>query len=68
MATMLPSKYRAKLAEKVMDWANLLFVGLVIAQIIPANQEFNWRIAIAGSLVFAGAYCFAYRLMKGGGD
>jgi hypothetical protein len=68
MATDLSSKYRAKLSGKVMDWANLLFIGLVIAQVVPANQEFDWQIAIAGNLFFAGAYYFAYRLMMGGGN
>ena len=68
MATKVGSKYRTQLAGKVMDWANLLFIASVVAQIVPANEEFNWRIAIAASVVFAGAYYFAYRLMAGGGD
>ena len=46
-----------------MDWANLVFAGLVVAQAI-SGQHFNWIIAVIGGTMFFGGYMFAYKLME----
>jgi hypothetical protein len=56
---------RGRLAEKLMEWGNLVFAGLVIAQAF--SDEFDFVLAFVGAVVFAGAYFFAYRLTRGGG-
>ena len=56
---------RGRLAEKLMEWGNLVFAGLVIAQAF--SDEFNFVLAFVGVVVFAGAYFFAYWLTRGGG-
>ena len=58
---------REKFAEKLMEWGNLVFAGLVIAQIVPVTGSFRLGIAVAGVLVMAVAYMVAYYIMKGGG-
>lgn len=65
MAKSLTTSQTNQVAEKIMDWGNLVFVGLVVAQIVP-GPGFNWLIAIAGVITMAGAYFVAHRLMKGG--
>ena len=57
---------REKFAEKFMEWGNLVFTGLVIAQIVPNTGSFRLGIAVAGVLVMAVAYMVAYYIMKGG--
>jgi hypothetical protein len=54
-------------AEKTMDWGNLVFVGLVIGQLVPGSSPFRLALFILGVLGMAGAYAFAYILLKGGG-
>lgn len=58
---------RGRMAEKVMEWGNLVFVGLVISQFISSNP-IRISATITGILVFVGAYLGSYRLMtmKGG--
>ena len=50
-----------------MDWGNLVFVGLVITQAF-SGIPLTFVRALVGSLCLAGAYWFAIRLMKGGGE
>ncbi len=64
----ITEKHREKFAEKVMDWGNLVFVGLVIAQIVPGTGIFRTWAAISGVVSFAGAYLVAYLIFKGGED
>ena len=65
MAEPLTLDQRGRVAEKIMEWGNLVFVGLVIAQIVP-GPGFSWPVAISGLIIFAGAYFVAHRLMRGG--
>ena len=58
---------RSIFAEKTMDWGNLVFIGLVIGQLVPGSSPFRLTLLILGVLGMAGAYAFAYLLMKGGG-
>ena len=57
---------RGRIAEKVMEWGNLVFVGLVIAQAVPGGL-FDFRVALFGVAGLVGAYFVASRMMKGGG-
>jgi len=59
----LSPKFRSQLSDKIMDWANLVFAGLVVAQAI-SGQHFNWIIAVIGGTMFFGGYMFAYKLME----
>lgn len=67
MAKRLTEDQRGRLAEKIMEWGNLAFVGLVIAQIIPP-VGFSLRVTVVGILAIAGAYLIAISIMKGGGS
>jgi hypothetical protein len=49
-----------------MDWGNLVFVGLVIAQIVPGTNQFRLSVAVAGFLCIAASYWLAYLLLRGG--
>lgn len=53
-------------ADKLMTWGNLVFAGLVIAQIF--SGKFNIPIALLGVLLFVAAYVFAIVLyiLRGG--
>jgi len=62
----LTRQQRGKFAEKLMEWGNLVFAGLVIAQIVPATGPFRLGIAVAGVLVIAVAYMVAYYIRKRG--
>lgn len=56
---------RRKIAEKIMDWGNLVFVGLAITQVFSGVPLTLVRVLV-GATALAGAYWFAIRLMKGG--
>lgn len=62
----LTLKQRQLFAEKVMEWGNLVFVGLVIAQFVPGTTPFRFGLLIAGLLNFLGAYWIAFYVTKGG--
>lgn len=47
-----------------MEWANLVFVGLVIAQTFSANFQVVW--AVVGVILFVGIYILSIQFMKGG--
>ena len=66
VARPLTEKQREKFAEKIMEWGNLVFIGLVIAQLVPGTMGVRPRLAIAGLANFLGAYLVAYLIMKGG--
>jgi len=63
-ARRLTIKQRNKVADKLMTWANMVFAGMVIAQIF--SQPFDVLVALSGTLLFALAYIFAVLFMKGG--
>ena len=55
---------RNKIADKLMTWANMVFAGLVIAQVF--SKPFSVGVALAGVTLFIGAYTLAVLIMKGG--
>lgn len=64
----LSSDQRQRLAEKIMDWGNLVFTGLAIAQFVP-GVNFNLQtiiLVIFGYLSLIAAYSIALKVMKGG--
>ncbi len=62
----LTSSERRVFAEKVMEWGNLVFAGLVVAQVVPGTDPFRISIFAVGSVGIVGAYLSAYFLMTGG--
>ena len=56
---------RNKIADKLMTWANMVFAGMVIAQVF--SDKFSVPVALAGNFLFVDAYLLAYYVMKGGG-
>ena len=62
----LRTQQRERFAEKLMEWGNLVFTGLVIAQIVPGTGPFRLGIAAAGVFAMVVAYLLAYYIMKGG--
>jgi len=52
------------LAEKLMEWGNLIFIGLVIAQFVPGTASFQWSFFISGCIGILMAYLFGIFLMK----
>ena len=55
---------RKLIAGKLMVWANMVFAGLVLAQAF--FQRFDVLTALAGVVLFIGAYLLAVRIMRGG--
>ncbi|MBI3955779.1 hypothetical protein HY339_00830 [Candidatus Gottesmanbacteria bacterium] len=66
MAKRLTGDQRGRVAEKIMEWGNLVFIGLVITQFVPGVRV-NALIAATGFALIVIAYVFAVRFMKGGG-
>ena len=61
----LTNKQRSLIADKVIDWGNYMFVGLVIAQLVPGTSPFQLLLFLLGVLGMAGAYLIGYLLLKG---
>ena len=68
MARPLTKDQRKVFAEKIMEWGNLVFVGLVVAQIVPGTGLFRLKAAIAGFFYIVVAYIVSYLIMRGGED
>lgn len=66
MLTKLTSRQRNRVAEKVMEWGNLVFVGLVIAQLVPGTERFQPELMASGLGGIILAYWLATLIMKGG--
>jgi len=65
----LSNEQRSTVAEKFMEWGNLVFVGLVIGQLVPGTASFRWWLLIAGLLGMGLAYFVGVLLLKlKGGD
>jgi hypothetical protein len=64
MGRRFSSEQHSILAEKIMDWGNLVFTGLVIAQFAPDATSFRWLFIFSGSLVMVIAYISGILLMK----
>lgn len=52
------------IAEKLMDWGNLVFIGLAIGQLVPGTAPFRSILFFLGVLVMMVAYGAGYLLMK----
>lgn len=65
MARSIHTSRAQLLADKIMDWGNLVFVGFVVGQIVPGTAPIRWGMFLLGVCCFAGAYVVAYQLMKG---
>ncbi len=48
-----------------MTWANMVFAGMVVAQVF--SKPFSVLVALAGAILFIGAYVLAVLIMRGGG-
>ena len=55
------------IGEKIMEWGNLVFAGMVISQFVP-GIEFNMQFAMLGYLSLITAYFVATQIMRKGGD
>ena len=61
----LTGNQRSRVAEKIMDFGNLVFIGLVIAQAVPGPISKPHYILL-GIVAVTASYLFALRIMKGG--
>lgn len=57
---------RGRIAEKLMELGNLIFVGLILGQAL-ADNPFDFRMASVGGVGMLMLYFVAIRIMKGGG-
>lgn len=67
MAKPLTADQRGRIAEKMMEWSNLVFTGLVISQMVSA-QPLNVWVGAFGLVLLVEAYWLAYWFMKRGGE
>lgn len=63
MAKPLTDDQRSKVAEKIMDWGNYVFTGLVISQALEGRPYAVARI-IVGVVIMTVAYWAAVRLLE----
>ncbi len=66
MTKLLTSDQRGRGAEKIMDWGNLVFAGLVIGQFV-AGKELNVLLFVLGTCGIVIAYCVSLLVMLRGG-
>ncbi len=66
MSKRLTTNQRGRIAEKIMEWGNLVFVGLVVTQVVPGAGPFQPTMIVIGVANIAWAYVLAYVFMKGG--
>ncbi len=68
MVKKLSKEQRGLIAEKMMEWGNLVFAGLVIAQFVPGASSYHWQFIVAGLVGIVIAYAMGILLMevKGG--
>ena len=57
---------RIQWGTKVQEAGNLVLASMVLAQVF--SEKFNSELALFGLGLFAGAYFFAYGMMRGGGS
>ena len=58
-------KSRTRLAEKIMEWGNLVFVGIVITQAFENISLVIGRILLGIAVVIT-TYFYALKLLEGG--
>lgn len=63
MAKRLTKDERGRVAEKIMEWGNLVFAGLVIGQFISGSGV-NYVLTFFGIMGMAVGYVGAVLLMK----
>lgn len=66
MTKRLTEDQRGRVAEKIMEWGNLVFAGLVIGQFV-AGKEINLLLFILGACGIIIAYCISLLIMLRGG-
>ena len=66
MAGRLKKTQISLVSEKIMDWGNLVFIGLAIGQLVPGTSPFRATLFFLGVLGMIGAYATAYFLMRRG--
>lgn len=66
MAKQLTKEDRGRVAEKIMEWGNLVFIGLTLGQFI-SPPPLKVPLALAGILLMIVAYIAAIVIMKGDG-
>ena len=64
MARKLKNAQVEVVAEKIMNWGNLVFTGLAIGQLEPGTNPFRWMLFLLGVIGIIGAYITAYKIMK----
>lgn len=62
----LTNEQKGRIAEKLMEWGNLVFVGLVIGQLVPGTGQLRLSLMIAGISIMIVAFIAAYLFMTGG--
>ncbi len=67
MVKNLSKEQRGLVAEKMMDWGNLVFTGLVIAQFVPGAGSYHWQFIVAGLVGIIIAYAIGILLMEAKG-
>lgn len=60
----LTQTQREKFAEKLMEWGNLTFAGLVVGQLVPGTGPFRLNMIFAGITNMVLAYGVAYYLTR----
>lgn len=65
MTKRLTGDQRGRVAEKIMEWGNLVFAGLVIGQFV-SGQSVNALMTIVGIIGMLLAYLAAIVFMRGG--
>lgn len=61
----LTADQQGRIAEKIMDWGNLIFAGLILGQAL-SEKPFDFQMAAIGGSGIIIAYALAIALMKGG--
>lgn len=64
MAKTLTKSQIGIFAEKIMDWGNLIFIGLVVGQLIPGTKGVDTLLFIVGFIGIIFAYATAYIFMR----
>jgi hypothetical protein len=64
------TRYREAFSQKMMELANLCFVGLIFGQIFPLSRESNYSVGLAflGVIVWAILHYVAFMVAIKGGD
>ena len=57
---------RDKFADGLIEWGNLVFTGLVVAQFVPGTYPFRKGIFLTGLFAYIVANILAYFLTLGG--